>query len=535
MQLQTSVAFWARQAPGKPAIAVGKDVLYSYGELHNSVNSVAHWLSTSEWQLVRGDRVVLLITNSPAFFECLFACWHLGLVVVPVNTRLHPRELRFIVKQSGARLCLCSRTLSSRFIEAGVPVIDVDSTAYKQAKTVVPPHPVTLKHPQEKTFNDKDLAWIFYTSGTTGQPKGAMLSFRNLTSMCQCYFRDVDNQAPWSSILHPAPLSHGSGLYSLAHLLRGSCQVLPESEGFDEDEIFQLIAQWPDTVFFAAPTMIRRLTQHNRDYNTSSLKCILFGGAPMYFEDIREYIDRFGPKLAQLYGQGESPMTITAYTQSVVADTGHPRWEHRVQSAGKPQSAVSVACVDANGFRVEPGEIGEVIVRGNSVMDGYWNNPGATAGALKDGWLYTGDLGSFDSEGFLTLKDRSKDMLISGGSNIYPREIEEVLLMHPQVQEVSVVGKPNREWGEIVVAFVVTKDATIDIETLVETDNADTSTVESETEIARLMQEMNALCLGHIARYKRPRFYRFIDTLPKNNYGKVLKTKLRSEFESSPG
>lgn len=346
--------------------------------------------------------------------------------------------------------------------------------------------------------------------------------------MCQCYFRDVDNQAPWSNILHPAPLSHGSGLYSLAHFLRGSCQVLPESEGFNEDEIFQLIMQWPDAVFFAAPTMIRRLTQHDRDYDTSALKAILFGGAPMYFEDIREYINRFGPKLSQVYGQGESPMTITAYTQSIVADTGHSRWQERVQSAGKAQSAVAVACVAPNGFQVEPGQIGEVIVRGNSVMDGYWKNPDATTNALKDGWLYTGDLGSFDEDGFLTLKDRSKDMLISGGSNIYPREIEEVLLTHPQINEVSVVGKPDREWGELVVAFVVIANDSISItDTLIETDNPGSS----GADVMQLVHEMNALCLDNIARYKRPRYYRFIQTLPKNNYGKVLKTELRSEFK----
>ena len=522
MRIQGALAFWARHAPDKPAVAVGKSVICSYLQLHLRTLALAHWLSGSCWQLKSRSRVVLLTHNSIEFFECLFACWHAGLIVVPVNNRLHPREIRFIVKQCNASLCLASGTLTAKFIEVGVPVVDVNSVEYRRARDAGPVIPVdsnsvivsTDANDEDKfssATTEKDTAWIFYTSGTTGQPKGAMLSFRNLEVMCSCYLRDVDNQSPWSSILHPAPLSHGSGLYSLVHFLKGSCQVLPESGVFSEDETFDLMSHWSDSVFFAAPTMIRRLTHFSGDADTSQLKNIIFGGAPMYFEDIKDYIVRFGPKLAQLYGQGESPMTITAFTQSVVADMDHPQWQQRVTSAGRAQSAVTVYCVDDRGYRVEAGEAGEVIVHGDSVMQGYWNNTEATNDVLKNGWLYTGDIGSFDIDGYLTLKDRSKDLVISGGSNIYPREVEEALVTHPAVAEVSVIGRPDREWGELVVAYIVR-----------ETDSS-----EQITNVNDLIVALDTLCIELIARYKRPRLYRFVESLPKNNYGKILKSDLR--------
>ena len=199
-------------------------------------------------------------------------------------------------------------------------------------------------------------------------------------------------------------------------------------------------------------------------------------------------------------------MTITALAREHLADTEHPRWLERIASVGVAQSMVEVITTDDQGLALPPGEIGEIRVRGDAVMAGYWNNPEASAAALQAGWLRTGDLGRFDADGFLTLHDRSKDLIISGGANIYPREVEEVLLRHPGVHEVSVIGQPDAEWGEVVVAFVVANSVTI--------------------------AELDALCLAHIARFKRPKHYHFIDALPKNNYGKVLKTVLREELAS---
>jgi long-chain acyl-CoA synthetase len=197
-------------------------------------------------------------------------------------------------------------------------------------------------------------------------------------------------------------------------------------------------------------------------------------------------------------------MTITGLSKAQHAETGHPRWEHRLGSTGIARTDVEVRVVDDADRDLPIGESGEVLARGDVVMAGYWNDPEATSRTLRGGWLHTGDIGAFDEDGFLTLKDRAKDMIISGGSNIYPREIEEVLLRHPDIAEVSIVGRPHAEWGEEVVAFVVARPG---------------ATVGEA--------ELDALCLAHIARFKRPRLYRFVATLPKNNYGKVLKTELR--------
>ncbi|MBV9202727.1 MAG: AMP-binding protein, partial [Alphaproteobacteria bacterium] len=235
-----------------------------------------------------------------------------------------------------------------------------------------------------------------------------------------------------------------------------------------------------------------------------NLRTIFYGGGPMYVADLERALQLFGPRLYQLYGQGESPMTITGLGKRLHADRTHPRWRERIGSCGVPRTGVLVKVVDDHDRELPSGEVGEVVTRSDCVMEGYWNNPAATEETLRGGWLHTGDLGSSDEDGFLTLRDRSKDMIISGGSNIYPREIEEVLLRHPDIAEASIVGRPHPDWGEEVVAFIVPRPG---------------------IEIAP--EALDRLCLDHIARFKRPREYRFVEALPKNNYGKVLKTELR--------
>jgi long-chain acyl-CoA synthetase len=246
----------------------------------------------------------------------------------------------------------------------------------------------------------------------------------------------------------------------------------------------------------------------SRNAEIGNIRTIFYGGAPMYLEDLKRALTGFGPCLWQGYGQGETPNTISYLSKAIHADTKHPRYEQRLASVGIPRTGVEVRVVDTEGLDRPPGELGEVICRSDVTMSGYWNNPAANANALRDGWLYTGDLATFDEDGFLTLKDRSKDMIISGGSNIYPREVEEVLLLHPDVLEVSVVGRPHADWGEEVVAFVVPRPGK-------QIDDA----------------ELERVCLDNIARFKRPKLYLRIDALPKNNYGKVLKTDLRERLK----
>jgi long-chain acyl-CoA synthetase len=486
----------------RPALSVGKTVQLTYAETGHRVRRLAAGL-VAAGKLQRGDRVALLLKNSPEYWELLFALWHAGMVAVPVNAKLHPREVAWILDNAGAKLAVVSAALADDLKPlTPTPLILLETPDFA-ALYDAPALPVADVTPD-------DLAWLFYTSGTTGRPKGAMLTHRNLVAAVMNYFADVDHVSPQDCIIHCAPISHGSGLYGLPHVARGANQVIPESGGFDPAETLDLIAHWPGCSFFFAPTMVHRLVHAPQiaTADTSNLKTIVYGGGPMYVADLQEAMRVLGPKLAQIYGQGEAPMTITGMDKAMHVDTGHARHLARLGSAGVARTDVEVRVVDADDKPLPNGEIGEIICRGDVVMAGYWRNPDATAQALRNGWLHTGDVGAFDDDGYLTLKDRSKDMIISGGSNIYPREVEEVLLQHPDVDEVSVVGKPHADWGEEVVAFVVRRDgAAIDEAAL------------------------DALCLDHIARFKRPKQYRFLPALPKNNYGKVLKTELRILLE----
>jgi long-chain acyl-CoA synthetase len=283
--------------------------------------------------------------------------------------------------------------------------------------------------------------------------------------------------------------------------------VVPESGGFDPAEVLDLLEAHTKVSLFAAPTMVRRLVDAAASGASSApgLRTLVYGGGPMYLADLRAAMDLLGNRLAQIYGQGESPMTITTLSKFHHGDASHPRHVERLTSVGTPHSVVEVSIRDPQGRRLPAGEVGEICVRGDVVMSGYWRNPQATASALREGWLWTGDLGALDSDGFLTLKDRSKDLIVSGGSNIYPREVEEVLLAHPAVAEACVVGRPDREWGEVVIAFVVPRG-----------------------DSPPPVEELDRLCLDNIARFKRPKEYRFVERLPKNNYGKVVKTELRA-------
>jgi long-chain acyl-CoA synthetase len=492
----------ARAHPQAPALARGSRLLASYAELAARVSCLAAGLAA---RLRPNDRVALVMKNCPQYVELMFACWHAGLVVVPINAKLHPKEFEFILADSGARLCFASGDLHPALAGLAVPglehVIEVDSPACAQLADAAP---ISVA-----ARGADDPGWLFYTSGTTGRPKGVTLTQRNLMAALLNYFSDVDGIAPGDAIIHAAPMSHGSGFYMLPHVAHAGVNVIPESGGFDPAEIYELLQVHRGVSLFAAPTMVKRLVDHPGQNDTSGLKTIIYGGGPMYVADCKAALARFGNKLVQIYGQGESPMTISCLDKSLHADTAHPRYEQRLASVGHAFTGVELRISGADDQPLPAGEIGEILVRGDMVMAGYWNNPAASAETLRNGWLHTGDVGSMDEDGFLTLKDRSKDVIISGGSNIYPREVEEVLLRHPAVSEVSVVGQADAEWGEIVIAFIVPRGPA--------PDNA----------------ELDALCLDNIARFKRPKRYVLVDALPKNNTGKVLKTRLR-ELLSKP-
>ena len=447
-----------------------------------------------------GDRVAIAMTNRPEFVEAQFATWHAGLVAVPINAKLHSDEFKYIVDQSGAALILTSPDIADNVAPHGRAIV----TGSADWRRLYDGEGIDLV-PRA----GDDLAWLFYTSGTTGRPKGAMLSHRILMAQSLAYNADVDRVTAVDSILHAAPLSHGSGAYGLPFIAQAANNVIPESASFDPAEIASLLAHYASVSFFAAPTMVSRLVNHAgfAAADHAGLRTIVYGGGPMHVETLLGAMDVLGPKFAQIYGQGEAPMTITALAKALHADRARPRWREIMASVGLPRTNVEVRIVDAEDHDVPVGETGEVLCQGDVVMQGYWRNPDATAETLRRGWLHTGDLGVFDEEGFVTLKDRSKDMIISGGSNIYPREVEEALLRHPAVLEVSVIGRPHPDWGEEVVACVVQRPGIIANE-----------------------MELDAACLSAIARFKRPKAYIFVESLPKNNYGKILKTELRERY-----
>ena len=505
MNLAQFLARSARVVPDRPAVASGERVLADYGTLARHCAAMASALRTA-LRLEPGDRVGLLMTNSPEYVEILWAAWWAGLAVVPVNAKLHPKEAEYILDHSGARVCFVTPDLAGS--SSGTErVIVAGSEEYRRLLSGQDCPAVAEAAPD-------DLAWLFYTSGTTGRPKGVMITHRNLLAMTLCYFADVDGIAVDDCVVHAAPMSHGSGLYALPHVLRGAKQVIPASGGFDAAEIFELARVHPGVAMFAAPTMVKRLVDHARAAHPSldGLKTIVYGGGPMYLADIQDALEVMGQRFVQIYGQGESPMTITALGRQHFADSAHPRHLQRLASVGVAQSGIEVQIADEHDRPLPAGAPGEVLVRGDAVMKGYWRNLAATAATLRGGWLHTGDVGALDADGFLTLMDRSKDLIISGGSNIYPREVEEVLLRHPDVHEVSVVGRMHPEWGEEVVAFIVARPG---------------ASVTAEA--------LDRLCLEHIARFKRPKVYRFVASLPKNNYGKVLKTELRELLKTERG
>ena len=438
-----------------------------------------------------GARIAVASENRPEVVELMFGVWAAECVFVPINFKLHPREMEQIVADSGATRVFASAKLTPGLAAVtGVPITTIGTDTYGAQFDCAPASPPDTDAAM--------LAWLFYTSGTTGRSKGAMLSHRNLMAMTLAHLADFDDPDEFSSLVHGAPMSHGSGLYIPPYVLRGARQVIPASGAFDPDEFLDLCEEHPGCSAFLAPTMVARLVATERA-RPANLKTVVYGGGPMYVESLKTALATFGPIFTQLYGQGEAPMTITGlrWADHIDAD------DAVLGSVGYPRSGVEVAVHRADGTSAHRGEIGEIVCRGDVVMSGYWHNPEATAATLASGWLHTGDLGSFDDRGYLTLRDRSKDVVISGGSNIYPREVEEVLLTHPDVAEACVVGAPDSEWGEVVVAFIV-------------------GSVEPA--------DLDAHLLERIARFKRPKRYVFVDELPKSSYGKVLKRELREQL-----
>ncbi|AZU64149.1 class I adenylate-forming enzyme family protein [Neobacillus mesonae] len=471
----------------KPAVKY-KGITYTYGELEERTYKLVSLLQNRG--IKKGDRVAILMSNRSEHIELDLACAFGGFIKVPLNYRLHPEEHEYMLEQSGAVLLIGEQELLEA-ISSTIAKITVGD----MYEGLVAEESVQFL---EEAVSENDPFAIMYTSGTTGKPKGVTLSHRNIVAgalslamACEIGWDDV--------IGHVAPLTHGSNFLSHASWLFGLTQVIFEK--FDPEESLDELYREKVSVIFLVPTIVNLLIQ-SPNFDASKLvhiKSINMAGSPIAAAKLQQALDLAGDKFVETYGQVEAPMAITIMPRGELG-------EH-LESCGLSGPFVEVKLVDGKGGEVPQGEVGEVICKGSLVMQGYWNNPEATADTLRDGWLYTGDLGWMDERGFLHLVDRKKEVIISGGMNIYPREIEEVLNKHASVKETCVIGLPDEKWGEIVAAFIVIKEGRTASE-----------------------EDMLELCKQHLGSYKKPKVIQFVESLPKSSYGKILKKEMKKLY-----
>jgi fatty-acyl-CoA synthase len=476
----------ARMTPDRVAVSCrGRD--HTYRDLRERTYRLASALGVG-----RGDRVAYLGANGPALVETFFAAGLLGAVFVPLNTRLATPELRFILDDADAAVLLLGEGRDG----AGLPGRHVTAAEYEDLLASGSPEPI------DEPVSQDDVCLIMYTSGTTGRPKGAMLTHANLTWNTVNLLVDVP-LAHDEVTLISAPLFHIAALAQtlIPTVLKGGRAVLEPA--FDVDRTFDLIERERVTVMFGVPSMFGMLAQSPRwpEADLSSLRHLLCGGAPVPLPLIRLYQDR-GLTFLQGYGMTETaPGALFLGAEHSIDKAG---------TAGVPCFFSDVRLVTPDGADAAPGEPGEVYVHGPNVMPGYWRRPEESAKVLSpDGWFRSGDVGVADEEGYVRISDRLNDVIISGGENVYPAEVESALYGHPAVAECAVIGVPDDKWGEVGKALVVLRPGT--------TADAD-----------ELLKHLD----GRLARFKIPRYLEFVPELPKNAAGKLLKAPLRKLYGS---
>jgi acyl-CoA synthetase (AMP-forming)/AMP-acid ligase II len=481
---------------GRPALYFGHEV-YTYADLDAASANANRRLEVAG--VHAGDAVGLILPNAPALVAYLFGILRLGATVLPLNPTLTPRELALLLEDAGATAVVTTPDLASKL--HGDPAL-TPPLAEIVVDAAQPLDRAATRRESLRGRVPEALAFLVYTSGTTGRPKGVMLTHANvLANTAQVAERTALTAA--DRVLHVMPLFHVNGLMNntILPLRAGASIVL--GQRFDLADFWPTVAAFRPTYFTAVPTVFARLMDAwDGRADTSSLRFVRSGAAPMTPALQREVEERLGVPVVLSYGLSEATCTCTM---------NPPGWTRRTGSVGPALSGEIVAAMSEDGRPRPPGEVGEIAVQGPNVMAGYRNAPDANAQALRGGWLFTGDMGYLDADGFVCLTDRKKDLIVRGGENISPREVEDVLLSHAAVAQAAVVGWPDREWGEEVVAFVVPKSGT-----------------------ALAEESLRALCRDRLARFKVPRRIAIIPALPLTSVGKVDKARLRSHAAAAP-
>ncbi|PVH28526.1 acyl-CoA synthetase [Pararhodobacter oceanensis] len=502
----------ARRHPDAEGFIWGESV-WTWAQIEARAAAFAELLIT-RYKVQKGDRILVQSANNNQMFEAMFGCWRAGCIWVPANFRQTPEDVAYLAQSSQARGLLVGAEFAAHAkacaphldftIAIGAPDYDADFAPDYDA--LIAPH-IGQSRPAVDVLRD-DPCWFFFTSGTTGRPKAAVLTHGQMGFVITNHLCDLmpASGADWGSAdasLVVAPLSHGAGIHQLAQVAHAVPTILPAGKTFDPAEIWSLVERHRVTNMFTVPTIVKLLTEHPAvdAHDHSSLRYVIYAGAPMYRADQITALEKLGPKLVQYFGLGEVTGNIT-----VLPPAHHSSGDDmRIGTCGFARTGMQVQIQHPDGGECAPLETGEICVTGPAVFAGYFNNDAANASGFRDGWFLTGDLGHMDDEGFVYLTGRASDMYISGGSNIYPREIEEKILLHPAVSEVAVLGVENRKWGEVGMA-VCTCSAPL-------------------TE-AELLEWLGP----RMARYKLPQHVVFWEDLPKSGYGKITKNLIRDRL-----
>ena len=498
----------ARLYPDRIGLVHGEDA-WTWAELDANAN--AFRAALQDMGVKAGDRVMVQSRNNRAMFESLWGIFKAGCIWVPSNFLQTPPEIAYVAQNCGASAFLFEAVFADHATAAKAASGDLehliaiggDVEGAANYDDVIAAHEGAERIDAQVEYEDP--CWLFYTSGTTGRPKGAVLTHGQISFVVNNFTADLmPGLTRDDASLVVAPLSHGAGCHAFPQVARGAKTVLLSGESFDAETVWRLVEEHKISNMFTVPTIVKMMVEHPAvdQYDHSSLRHVIHAGAPMYLEDQKTAFEKLGPVLFQYYGLGEVTGCITVQPPEhyvVDADDG----EARPGTCGIPRLGMQIGIRDPEGNMLATGEQGEICVIGPGVMSGYWQNDKANAEVFRDGWFHTGDLGRLDEAGFLYITGRAKDMYISGGANVYPREIEEVLLTHPGVSEVAVVGIEDEKWGEVGVAVVV-------------------PTAEG-TSVEALAGFVN----GELSRYKHPKRYFFWDEMPKSAYGKVPKHLIR--------